>query len=53
MPDLSANRINARYTENKINELNMMVEDIDPHIIGITEFWATTDIQDAELGMTG
>ena len=30
-----------------------MVEDIDPHIIGITESWATTDISDAELGMTG
>ena len=30
-----------------------MVEDCDPHIIGITESWATTDILDAELGMTG
>ena len=30
-----------------------MVEDIDPHIIGITEYWATTDISDAELGMAG
>jgi len=30
-----------------------MVEDINPHIIGITESWATTDISDAELGMTG
>ena len=30
-----------------------MVEDIDPHIIGITESWATTDITDAELGLTG
>ena len=30
-----------------------MIEDIDPHIIGITETWATTDISDAELGMTG
>ena len=29
-----------------------MVEDIDPHIIGITESWATTDISEAELGMT-
>ena len=29
-----------------------MVEDIDPHIC-ITESWATTDISDAELGMTG
>ena len=28
-----------------------MVEDID--IIGIIESWATTDISDAELGMTG
>ena len=30
-----------------------MVEDIDPRIIGITESWATNDISDAELGMTG
>ena len=30
-----------------------MVDNIDPHIIGITESWATTDISDAELGMTG
>ena len=30
-----------------------MVEDIHPHIIGITESWANTDITDAELGSTG
>ena len=30
-----------------------MIEDIDSHIIGITESWATTDISEAELGMTG
>ena len=36
-----------------LNELNIMVEDIDPHIIGITESWANTDITDAELGLTG
>ena len=30
-----------------------MVEDIDPHIIGITETWANTNITDAELGLTG
>ena len=30
-----------------------MVEDIDPHIIGITESWATPDISEAELGMRG
>ena len=35
------------------NELNIMVEDIDPHIIDITESWANTDTTDAELGLTG
>ena len=30
-----------------------MVEDTDPHIIGIAESWATPYISDAELGMTG
>ena len=42
----------ARSIVNKINEINIMVEYIDPHIIDITE-WATTDISDAEFGMTG
>ena len=41
---------NARSIVNKKNELNIMVEDIDPHIIGITESWA--NITDAELGLT-
>ena len=44
--------LNARSIVNKKNELNIMVEDIDPHIIGITESWANTDITDAELGLT-
>ena len=43
--------LNARSIVNKKNELNIMVEDIDPHIIGITESWANTDI--TELGLTG
>ena len=30
-----------------------MVEDIDPHVIGITESWANKDISDGELGLTG
>ena len=29
-----------------------MVEDIDPHIIGITESWANKNISGAELGLT-
>ena len=45
--------LNARSIVNKKNELNIMVEDIEPHIIGITESWANTDITDAELGLTG
>ena len=45
--------LNARSIVNKKTELNIMVEDIDPHIIGITESWANTDITDAELGLTG
>ena len=30
-----------------------MVDDIKPHIIGITESWASNDITDAELGLEG
>ena len=45
--------LNARSIVNKKNELNIMVEDIDPHIIDITESWANTDITVAELGLTG
>ena len=45
--------LNARSIVYKKNELNIMVEDIDPHIIGITESWANTDITDAELGLKG
>ena len=45
--------LNAMSIVNKKNELNIMVEDIDRHIIGITESWANTDITDAELGLTG
>ena len=44
--------LNARSIVNMKNELNM-VEDIDPHITGITKPWANTDITDAELGLTG
>ena len=45
--------LNARCIVNKRNDLNIMVEDINPHVIGITESWTTTDISDiSELGMT-
>ena len=38
---------------NKKDELNIMVDDIKPHIIGITESWANNDITDAKLGLEG
>ena len=45
--------LNARSIINKKNELNIMVDDIKPHIICITESWANNDITDAELGLEG
>ena len=45
--------LNDRCIVNKKNELNIMVEDIDPHIIGITKSWANTDITYTELGLAG
>ena len=41
--------LNARRIVNKKNELNIIVEDIDPHI---TESWANKDTSGAELGLT-
>ena len=38
--------LNARSIINKYTELNIMVDDIKPHIIGITESWANNDISD-------
>ena len=35
--------LNARSIVNEKNELNIMVEVIDPHIISITESWVNTD----------
>ena len=45
--------LNARSIINKKTELNIMVVDIKPHIIGITESWANNDITNAELGLEG
>ena len=45
--------LNARSIINKKNELDIMVDEIKPHIIGITESWANNDITDAELRLEG
>ena len=36
--------LNARSIINKKNELNIMVEHINPHLIGITEIFSNKDI---------
>ena len=45
--------LNARRIINKKSELDIMVADINPRVIGITESWANNDILDAELALTG
>ena len=45
--------LNARSKINKKNDLNIMIDDIKLHIIGITESWANNDITYAELGLGG
>ena len=50
---LSDPRVAAQLVINKKTELNIMVDDIKPHIIGITESWANKDITNAELGLEG
>ena len=45
--------LNVRSIINKKTELNSMVDDTKPHIIGITESLANSDITDAELGLEG
>ena len=37
---------------NLVNKKKMLIGDIDPRAIGITESWANKDIADAELGLT-
>ena len=47
--------LNARSIINKKPELNFMLDDIKPHMIGITETWANNciPVTYAELGLTG
>ena len=45
--------LNARSIINKKTELNITVDDIKLHTIGITESWANNYMTDAELGLAG
>ena len=44
---------NARSIVNKKHEINSMVDDSGPHVIGVNESWSNKDMADAELGLTG
>ena len=44
--------LNARSILNKKNELDIMVDEIKPHIIGITESWANNDITNIKSDRT-
>ena len=45
--------LNAGSIINNKNELNIMVDDIKPHIIGIIDSCANNDITDDGMGLTG
>ena len=45
--------LNAGSIIHKKTELNIMVDYIKPHVIGITESWANHDITHTELGLAG
>ena len=45
--------LNARSIVNKMGELRLMVEDVEPDIIGITETWTRPDMGNAELSLKG
>ena len=44
--------LNARLIVNKESVLNIMVRNINPHIIDINESWVNKDVSDVELGLT-
>ena len=44
---------NARSIVNKMAELEILVQDWEPDIIGILETWAHDSINDAELALEG
>jgi hypothetical protein len=45
--------LNARSLMNKISEFHATVYSLQPDVIGITESWATENVLDSELELTG
>jgi hypothetical protein len=50
---LSCLYANARSIVNKYEELEIYIENEKPHVIAITESWATTEIGDSEICING
>ena len=50
---MSKNTIGGQKDRRSKKIQNIMVDDIKPHILGITESWANNDITDAELRLEG
>ena len=44
---------NARSVVNKLDELQLYIEDEKPDIVGITESWTHSDIDDNEIALEG
>ena len=45
--------LNARSVVNKMGELRLTVEDVEPDIIGISETWTRPDMGNAEFPLKG
>lgn len=50
---LSGIYFNARSIKNKLNELQLLLSEESPFIVGVTETWLTADVQDFELSFEG
>ena len=50
---LSCICLNARSIVNKMDEFTVLMDVLRPDVVGITESWATADVDGAELGING
>ena len=56
--DVNYNKLNCFYTNarsviNKLEELELYVHEEKPHIIGITETWGNSKIENSEISFDG
>ena len=53
MRELSCICLNARSIMNKMDEFIVLMDVLRPDVVGITESWASTEVDGAELGVSG